>query len=77
MFGVKKPQGVLLRHITLDPKGNCEEAEAARAALTVYGQALSKSSHERCRERGQAIVAWVEEETAYAENFRIVEAQMT
>lgn len=66
-FGCERPQGVLVRTFNLDPRGNSEEAEAARKALSVYADALALSSHKRLRNEADAIGRWIQEEILAAE----------
>lgn len=74
MYGTEKPVGVVARSYTLDPTGNCETAEAARAALSTYADHLAKSPHPRLRQEADAIGQWIFQETAYAENMRAIAA---
>lgn len=72
MYGCSKPTGIASRLYTLDPTGNCEKAEAARAALTLYGARLMASSFTSYREEGARIIAWIDSERAYAENMKVM-----
>jgi hypothetical protein len=73
-----RPENTALRQrlYILEPVGTCDEAEAARTALRVYGNALAVSYSPSLRRKGRAILDWIDAEDLAAGELRTINETM-